>query len=600
MAAGGCPARIGLEVGRAGLGGELIGEFDHDAMVAMNDQSDVDPLSVPHATRPPSAADASRATADGASRRPCRWSVERVGVALAVVVFLCVGLSVARQVPAFHSRDERAHVGYAYAVADGHLPEIADRPNIPDDASRWRQVVERSDDPRLRGIWVANHPPLFYVLVTPLVWISDATHRADGGLLYLRLANLVFASIGIVFTYLLTVQATRGSRRLGLAAAAMVAVLPRAHFDLSLGLNDGLAFAAATGVVWAGLRALGHGYSLAGLAILGATAAVGAGTRAASMLVAVAVVGVVALVRLVRRDAPLLTRARASIVTALVGLSPAAVLFGWFYVRNIRLYGDLGGSMYLMDHFGRERQAGLLATLSSGDLWVLLYQGLSNWSIFSRRAAPPGTTVAALTALLAIAGLILIIVGGLARWRPSRSPWRRISPHALLVCLVVMMVVAVTIAQHVGAGGLTFPRYTLPALGVLACLFVVGLDAVLPRVLPLVTIGILALWTAHFLPTRIASEITRRGGPRPDELGILGPILTAVSLTGTVGLIGAAIWASVREPDPRRQIRSAQNDPSSPNDAATASWARTCPTSVPDDGCADDPRNAGHRLPAEP
>ena len=36
-----------------------------------------------------------------------------------------------------------------------------------------------------------------------------------------------------------------------------------------------------------------------------------------------------------------------------IGLGPAAVLFGWFYVRIHLLYGDFGASTFLFEHFDR-------------------------------------------------------------------------------------------------------------------------------------------------------------------------------------------------------------------------------------------------------
>ena len=105
-------------------------------------------------------------------------------------------------------------------------------------------------------MWVANHPPLHYVAVAPLIWFAEATDRPDGGLLLMRLANLAFAAVGVVFTYLLATELTGGVRRIGLAAAAIVALVPQGHTYFSRGLNDGLAFAAGTGLLWAGAALL--------------------------------------------------------------------------------------------------------------------------------------------------------------------------------------------------------------------------------------------------------------------------------------------------------------------------------------------------------
>ena len=146
---------------------------------------------------------------------------------------------------------------------------------------------------------MANHPPLHYLAVAPLIWFAEATDRPDGGLLLMRFANLAFAAAGVVFTYLLATELSGGMRRVGLAAAAIVALVPQGHTYFSRGLNDGLAFAAGTGLIWAGVRCLRR-VDRRNLIVLGAMAAVAAGTRTATMLLAVVVVGAVVLDRLTR------------------------------------------------------------------------------------------------------------------------------------------------------------------------------------------------------------------------------------------------------------------------------------------------------------
>ncbi len=160
-----------------------------------------------------------------------------------------------QQAPFFDS-DEKAHLGYAHEIADFRLPEIERQPSVPDSATQWR--VERSTgrDDRYRAVWVANHPPLHYVAVAPLIWYAETTDRPDGGLLLMRFANIAFAAAGVVFTYLLGTELTGGRspgrpRRSGDRR-------PRAagtHLLLAR-LNDGLAFAAGTGLLWAGVRCL--------------------------------------------------------------------------------------------------------------------------------------------------------------------------------------------------------------------------------------------------------------------------------------------------------------------------------------------------------
>ncbi len=220
-----------------------------------------------------------------------------LGLVGIVIAFVGIAAMFAFEQAPFFDADEKAHLGYAHEIADFRLPEIERQPDVPASATQWQ--VERSTgrDSRYLGVWVANHPPLHYIAVAPLIWFSEITDRADGGLLLMRLANIAFAAAGVVFTYFLGKEVAGGERRVGLAAAAIVALVPQGHTYFSRGLNDGIAFAAGTALVWAAVRML-RSPDRRNLVLLGATAAAAAGTRTATMLLAVVVVAVVAADRL--------------------------------------------------------------------------------------------------------------------------------------------------------------------------------------------------------------------------------------------------------------------------------------------------------------
>ena len=165
---------------------------------------------------------------------------------------------------------------------------------------QWQAERESGRDDRYRAVWVANHPPLHYVVTAPLIWFSDATDRPDGGLMLMRLANIAFAAAGVVFTYLLARDLSGGGRRIGVAAAAIAALVPQGTVLFSEAMNDGLGFAAATAVVWAGVRCIGTPsgrWERGDLVALGVAAAACAGARSATLLVAVVVVLWVAVAR---------------------------------------------------------------------------------------------------------------------------------------------------------------------------------------------------------------------------------------------------------------------------------------------------------------
>jgi hypothetical protein len=184
---------------------------------------------------------------------------EVVGVAAVVLVFVSISALFALNRPHFAGTDESAHLGYAHVIADARLPTIAGEPPVPESAVIWQIERATARDDRYRGVWVANHPPLFYAAMVPAIWLAELTDRPDGGLLFMRFGNIAFAAVGVVFTYLIGVRVT-GVRRIGLAASAVAAFIGLAPAAFSLGLNDGAGFAAGSAVLWAGVRRRGSAH----------------------------------------------------------------------------------------------------------------------------------------------------------------------------------------------------------------------------------------------------------------------------------------------------------------------------------------------------
>jgi hypothetical protein len=441
-----------------------------------------------------------------------RTTPATLGLLGIVIAFVGIAAMFAFEQAPFFDADEKAHLGYAHEIADFRLPEIERQPHVPASATLWQ--VERSTgrDSRYLGVWVANHPPLHYIAVAPLIWFSEITDRADGGLLLMRLANIAFAAAGVVFTYLLGKEVAGGERRVGLAAAAIVALVPQGHTYFSRGLNDGIAFAAGTALVWAAVRML-RSPDRRNLVLLGAAAAAAAGTRTAAMLLAVVVVAVVAADRLVRpARAPVAVRRRAAAITAAVGLGPAAALFGWFYLRIQLLYGDFGASTFLLDRFGRASRGSIAHVFTQGRWWSDLYHRMTAAYPVSGWLWP---RFANLYAVVAIVGLLVAVV------KPRRGTSRR----AIAVCLIAFAVITLTVGQHLAGGGNPYPRYFFPVLGVLAVLAAVGFERLVPILLPAVIVAAMAWWAIELMPIGVNPAITRRprdnGAVPPPALRVL-------------------------------------------------------------------------------
>ncbi len=500
------------------------------------------------------------------SRRPSVLVI--VGLVAIVTAFIGIGALHALQQPPFWPTDETAHVGYAQEVASLRLPEIREFPEVPVEARQWQAERSTANDTRYRGVWVANHPPLHYAAVAPLIWISRATGAADGGLVMMRFANVAFAAVGVVFTFLLASELTRRNHRLALLAAALAALVPQGHAVFSQGLNDGLGFAAATAVVWAGARSLRRidALSRRDLALLAATAAIAFGARAATMLLAVAVVGVVAL-RAFTRPAPSAgEQGRRAARIAVIALAPAFVLFGWFYVRNIVLYGDIGASQYLLEMFRRERQGSLFDQVVRWSMWSNVYEGLMSPTT-RRRIVPPGS---ALVTLVGTIGVGIVFVTGRigsggdpptadASVRPDRMQEAHTLRWQLALGLVSIGLIALTIAQHVSGGGNAHARYAMPAIGVAAVLLVIGMERIWSRWAPLALVVIAGWWALLNLPVDVDPRTLRRSRddgqlaplplralPLSDGWRTAAGVLIAIGVVVAAGVLVAALRSDAR------------------------------------------------------
>lgn len=513
-----------------------------------------DELVVATADRPPATSspldhDRRRLHATPRFGRPPREVIGLIGV---VVAFTAVAGLFALQQPPFYDADEKAHLAYAHEIADLRLPEVATVARPPLNAYQWRAELSAAQDSRYRRIWVANHPPLNYVLSAPLIWVAEATDRPDGGLLLLRLQNIALAAVGVVFTYLVGVEVTR-RRRLGLVAAAIVALVPQGHTYFSRALNDGLAFAAATALVWAGLRVMRLGPRRDTLGWLSGTAVVATGARTATMLLSVGVVAAVVLHLVVtrRHTERAATRWAAAGRVGLVGLGPAALVWGWFYVRNARLYGDIGGSGYLLDRFGRERRGSVVDLVTWGHMWSRLYRRLTTTAPLDWHVPRFATLVAA----LAVAGLVVAVAVAAARRATTEL-------RGIALCLMVVAVTALTVAQHLAGGGSVYSRYLFPALGVAAVLAAIGYDRLGPGVAPLALIAVMTVWLVTKIPRSVdvaTLERPRDNGPPPLRLQVLPGgdgvrRLLAVLATGgglvALGVLVTISGAAVRRRDP--------------------------------------------------
>jgi 4-amino-4-deoxy-L-arabinose transferase-like glycosyltransferase len=389
---------------------------------------------------------------------------------------LCLSAIAAVTMPDLLGADERAHLAYVDVVLAGRLPTVDTE--IPVDG---HFDVLGQPDPLGHptagphgDVWVANHPPLAYVLAAPLAWLAAETGVDRGPQLMLRLLCAMGMAVGVLATAAVADSLLPGSRRTAVLAAGLVALAPGIVSIGSYGYNDGLAFAIGTSLLAVTLRVAQAGPSRGRLIATIGLASAAVLTRSSLVLLAGVVVAVWLARAVVDRDR------RVAGAALLVAVVPA-LAGGWFYLRNRDLYGDLTGAAYLQEKFGRHRQGSIWDLLAHPVFLVGAWQDL--WGSFRSRVAIGsgkvviGSKDSQIGSRAGIgAGLMALAAVG---WLASIGRRRRPSRTAVLTWCAAggwLLVTIVAMAAFVGGGGTPHPRYLLPALPVTAVLLMGGLS----------------------------------------------------------------------------------------------------------------------------
>jgi dolichyl-phosphate-mannose-protein mannosyltransferase len=483
-----------------------------------------------------------------------------VGFCLLGIVAFSISAYVAMATPPLHGPDEAAHAAYAMSLMDGDLPTI-DTPMIHD-PERYPQLAATLDgriedrrdawtDDHL-DVWTANHPPLYYAISVPLVAVADWWDRPGAALLGMRLLNALGIALSVVLVGLIARELVPRRPAVALLATALATGCGTA---LTLGgyiFNDGPGDAASSLTLLAGVWLLTRGPSRGRivLATLAGTAAVG---FRAPGLFAVAVCAAAAFCAvLLLPDSPVRRWLRATGAAAIVGGVPA-LAFGWFYVRNLRLYGDLGATAALLEKFDRRPRArSLLEVTLEPSSYTSQFRGL--FFRVPSRVSPqelvPAPTVLLVLALLGLAVTALVAIRTRPRWPV---------PLRLAACWVMLVAHAALIEYSIWSffveGGNRHVRYAFPILPFLLTLVAVGLlglIAWIPRrsaarleLIGTAVLGLFLLVGAFALQVQSVSRLDLSRGPflSGHTVGVAGyGTALAVGIAAAVAFLVWLVW----------------------------------------------------------
>lgn len=484
----------------------------------------------------------------GSARRRLDWFAW--GSAAVVVAAVLQSWAFAARSGLFSSADEAAHVDYAYQVWHGALPVFAQGLVLNPGFGSVPPVQ-----------WTAQHPPLFYALLAPVVGpLVDSGHVVAAG--YAARALTAVMAGAVVAAVVWGARQVLTSRRHWALAAGVVAAsnswLVRVGGSV---YNDVPSTLFSTLLIGLTARAIRRGLTWRLTAALAGAAAGGMLSRAS-----VAVVLAACLAALVLAAPPRAARWRGLLPTGstflravLVGLA-AVVAAGWFYLRNLRLTGSLigGDPEWAAANLGREPRP-LLDLLTDPAALQRLYS-LFSYGELSVRAA---------TFVLLVVPAALGVVAVVRAWPRADVRTRRARVSVgLFLGGTTGLVLAQQALYSAGGGGLN-PRYLLPLLLPVCLLLAVGL--LLPE---RARGGLLVAWVVLVQVDWWAFVLAGFGDRPPLPAYPAVALLLSVAALAALAVACAAVVRGSREPAPATVTTRASSSSRTPGSTPPA---RTTP-----------------------
>ena len=412
-----------------------------------------------------------------------------------LIIFVVLGGVYSVVVPPFEASDEKWHYPMVKHIADhGSLPV-----QVPGVETAWRQE--------------GSQPPLYYALMAGATfWIDtsdmDAVRHlnphADNGTTpdgnvnlavhnpeleafpwegtvlavhLVRFLSVLIAATGVYLTYRIVREVLPEAPALALGAAAIHAFTPMFIFISASVNNDNLVIPLANLALlmllrlsrWADANPPPREETVQYVA-LGTVLGLAALTKTSSLALTL-LTAVVVTVRAVRRKS-WAEFFRGGLATLL----PVLAVSGWWFVRNLRLYGDLTGLSVFTEILGTRDVPADVA-----QLWRERFSFLAGyWGNFGGLNVPMAAwTYPVLNSLLVIAG-VGIGIQGVRQWRSPESS-RNIRPFLFL--LLILWGLGVFL-PWIGWARVTWSsqgRLIFPAIAVWSLLLALGLDGWLPR-----------------------------------------------------------------------------------------------------------------------
>ena len=516
-----------------------------------------------------------------------RRTVSSLLVAI-LAAFVLLSVTYTLVVPPFEASDELWHYPMVRHIADNWSLPVQDPANV----GPWRQE--------------ASQPPLYYIIgAISTFWIDTSdmdqvrhlNPHADTGIAtpdgnvnlvvrepgqlafpwtgtilavyVIRFLSIVMATAGVYMTYLIVREVLPRRPSLALGATALHAFTPMVAFIAGSVNNDNLVVPLSSLALLLLLRLLrtpeqSLRHAVPRYLLLGGILGLAALTKASSLGLTLLTAVVVAIRSVRRWQQPGGRRAgalREFVIGGLSTLLPLLAIAGWWYARNLRLYGDVTGLNAFIAVLGeRDVPADLVQLWRERHSFLAGYWG--NFGGLNVPMAPWTYQVLNLTALVAGLGLIFTFIKSsvasallpVAQDKGPRIPTRDTYSMwipGFVLCILWALGVFIPWIRWARVTWSSQGRLVFPALPVWSMLIALGLGAWLPRGWDRFPIGALALFllalsaAAPFVWIRPAYQ--RPESLADGELGALPARLDA-DFGSTMRLLGYDLETTTTEP----------------------------------------------------
>lgn len=329
--------------------------------------------------------------------------------------------------------------------------------------------------------YAANHPPLYYLIMTP-VYLATEHLTPEGQQYWLRAVAIPFGVMTVLLAYLLITTLFPGDTFLRITVPTFVAFQTQISYEASMLNNDILCIALYSLVLYLlviGIRdrfptkiCVFTGAAL-GLALLSK----GTSLTAAPLIMIAIILGVG--IRHVRRWV---------VCGAITGGVAALLSWPWFLFLH-RTYGDFSGLGRLEQlqwwNYQYQKKPSVLDQLWNRDFAVMRWR--ETWGEFGWRRIPIGDGIlwaVGIACLIALVGFVyygwLVTLGQQSQTDPVQrlARWQQWS---IFLIFATVVIVYFAVLQFGTRFSLTQARYYFPAINALAVVLMLGVRALIPR-----------------------------------------------------------------------------------------------------------------------